>query len=115
MKQTTVTIASVIAGFALSIVALSVLWVGTPWPYQFLLALPIALVAWAARRWGGSGLPVLAGMAPVALLFVQFRDKNDSHLMPVLLVCAWVGASLLGHALRQRSPRRPGEAGPPPP
>ena len=87
------------AGLTLSIVALGVLWVGTPWPYQFLMFLPFLLAAFVTRRSGRSALSMLAGILPVAALFVQFRDKDDSHLMPILLVGTWVLAILLGHGL----------------
>lgn len=98
----------VVAGFILSFTALGLLWIGTPWPYQFLMFVPFLLVACVLRRFGRTSFPMLYGIVPFAALFVQFRDVNDSHLFPVLLVTAWGLAILLGHFLGGRGLRNRG-------
>lgn len=102
---------AVAGGFALSFGGLGVLWIGTAWPYQALMFMPFFVFAFGLSRTGGVGenafLMIAAGAAPIGALFTMFRDKNDSHLMPILMVCAWLAGILEGHflgdALRRRS------------
>lgn len=100
-------VAALLGGFILSFLGLGVLWAGAPWPYQMLMFFPFLLLALAVRRFGGSGLYVLIGAIPVASMLVQFRDKDNSHLMPVLVVIAWGLGTLLGHYFGGRLSRRP--------
>ena len=74
----------------LSLVALLILWIGTPWPYQFLMTIPFIFVAFIIRRSGKTALSMLAGILPIALLFLLFQDADHSRLYPILLVIAWV-------------------------
>jgi hypothetical protein len=90
---------ALLGGFALSFVGLGVLWAGAPWPYQALMFFPFLLLALAIKRFGGRVVHVLIGAIPIALLLVQFRDKEGSHLMPILVVIAWMLGMLLGHRL----------------
>jgi hypothetical protein len=96
------TAAGLSAGFGLSFLAFGLLWSGAPWTYQFLIAVPFTLAGYLIRRSGHTAYPVLAGMLPVGALIVQVRDKNDSHAMPIALVCAWILAVLGGIYLAQR-------------
>ncbi len=100
------TLAGVGAGFVLSFMALGVLWIGTPWPYQFLMFAPFLLIAYVFRRFGSTVYPLCLGAAPLAMLFVQFRDARKSHLLPILLVASWALAIWLGHFLGGRWPAR---------
>lgn len=102
-------VVALLGGFILSFVGLGVLWVGTPWPYQMLMFFPFLLLALGVKRFGGNGVHVLIGAVPVALLLVQFRDKDNSHLMPVLIVVAWGLGIFLGHYFGSRLSRRPEE------
>lgn len=107
-KRVTSSILAVPGGFILSFLGLGVLWAGTPWPYQFLMFFAFLLLALGIRRWGGTALPMLMGAAPIGALLVQFRDKDNSHLMPVLLVASWVAGTWLGHHLGGRRAAAPG-------
>lgn len=95
-----------VAGFALSFISFGVLWIGTPWAAQFLMCIPFFMAAYAITRLQADGRLVLLGAAPIALLVAQFRDKEGSHALPVLLVCAWAISILLGwrFARRQAKP-----------
>jgi hypothetical protein len=55
-----------------------------------------------------NGFPlVLIGAMPTGALISLFRDKDGSHLMPLLMVGAWVaGASLGRYLARMPSERR---------
>jgi hypothetical protein len=99
-------VVALLGGFLLSFAGLGVLWAGTAWPYQMLMFFPFLLLAFAVKHFGGTVIPVLIGALPVASLLVQFRDKDDSHLLPVLVVVAWVLGVLLGHFLGGRRSRR---------
>ena len=110
MKGTLRTIVAVAGGFALSFVGLGVLWIGTPWQYQALMFIPFFLLAFAVTRTGVAAknefLLVMGGAAPIAGLISLFRDKNDSHLMPMLMVTAWAAGVLAGHFLAASLPRK---------
>ena len=97
-------------GFALSFVGLGVLWIGTPWHYQALMFFPFLLLAFAVSRTGPAGdntfMLTIWGAAPIGALITMFRDKDDSHLGPVLIVCAWLAGTLSGHYLAARLRRR---------
>ncbi len=102
LKQPASTTPGVEAGFNLSLVALLILWIGTPWPYQFLMTIPFIIVAFIIRRSGKTALSMLAGILPIALLFLLFQDADHSRLYPILLVIAWVLSIVLGHYLGGR-------------
>ncbi len=103
LRQGILSVVGPVSGIALSCIALGVLWIGTPWPAQFLMCIPFFIAAYAITRLKADGRFVLLGAAPVALLVVQFRDKEGSHAAPVLLVCAWAASILLGwHFARRR-------------
>jgi len=104
--------AAVIGGFALSFVGLGVLWIGVSWTYQLLMFIPFLLLAFVIARTGdaGDGLfaLVIVGAAPIGWLITKFRDRNDSHLTSILVVCAWLAGAVAGAALGDR--RRPDHA-----
>ncbi|MGE5640739.1 MAG: lysophosphatidic acid receptor, partial [Clostridia bacterium] len=104
-------IVAVAGGFGLSFVAFGLLWIGTPWHFQALMFVPFLLLAFAVTRTGpGDKVFALciAGALPLGLLLTLFRDKEGSHLMPILVVLAWLAGILAGHfAARAIRPRVP--------
>lgn len=98
---------AVAAGVGLSFLGFGVLWAGAPWRYQALMFFPFLLATFAVTRTGASGdktwLLVIYGAAPLAALLTLFRDRDDSHLMPILMVCSWAGGALAGHVLGARA------------
>jgi hypothetical protein len=102
-------------GFILSFIGLGVLWIGTPWHYQALMFFPFLLLSFSVTRIRNARdnvfLLVLYGAMPIGALMVMFRDKNNSHLMPILMVCTWVAGILLGHYLAGKSSRKETQAG----
>lgn len=98
-------------GFGLSFLGLGLLWIGTPWPLQALMFVPFFLLAFGVTRTGKDDrmfMLSLWGALPLGLIITLFRDKNDSHLMSILTVLAWLAGILAGHfaarAIRSRVP-----------
>ena len=114
MKAVIRALAAVVGGFGLSFVGLGVLWAGAGWMYQLLMFIPFLLLAFVITRTGDAGdrvfSLVLLGAAPIGWLLTRFRDKNDSHLMSILIVAGWVAGTLAGHALASMRGRRTSEA-----
>ncbi len=98
--------AGVCAGLGLSFLALGLLWIGTPWHVQFLMTAPFVLAGYVTKHFGGSTIPVLAGLFPLGAVVVQFREKNESHAISIALVSAWVVATVGGAFLAQRAKYR---------
>lgn len=94
-------------GFILSFLGIGALWVGLSWQYQMLMFFPFLMLAFGIKRFGGNVVHILIGALPVASILVQFRDKQNSHLMPILIVITWLLGMLLGHYLGGRLFRRP--------
>jgi hypothetical protein len=96
-----------IAGsFAVSFLGLGLLWIGLPFPVQAVISLVFLLLAYGLGRFLkniGTTLTTFAGAAPIGLLITQFRDQNDSHLKPVLLVLGWALGMFLGAWLGTKS------------
>ena len=68
-------------------------------------------MAFVIARFGTGALFTLVGAAPIGMLLLQFRDKNDSHLMPILVVAVWVTAILAGSYFGARLKKQlPGSA-----
>lgn len=103
IAQTGWNVGGLVAGFGLSFLAFGLLWIGVPWKYQLLMFFPFLVLAFVIRRFGTSSYTMLLGMLPIAAILVQFRDKDDSHVMPIALVCAWAVAILLGNYLAVRA------------
>ncbi|MGB4115390.1 MAG: hypothetical protein WBK51_02450 [Polaromonas sp.] len=101
---------SLAGGFILSFAGLGVLWVGTPWPYQFLMAVPFFALSFVVTRLGSVGNQffwlVICGATPIGLLITKFRDSNDSHLLPILTVSGWLAGVLCGYFLCQQFRRK---------
>lgn len=95
----------VVGGFAFSFAGVGLLWIGVPWTSQALMFLPFLLLAFALAKAGGPAIPlsIVYGALPLAMLMMMFRDRNDSHLMPVLIVAAWLAGILGGRALAARA------------
>lgn len=114
MKESLRTLLAVAGGFGLSFLGLGTLWVGAAWHYQALMFLPFCLLAFAITRTGNppdkAFMGVIYGAAPLGLLITQFRDSQDSHLMPILMASAWLAGILAGHHLAAKLPRRRGDA-----
>jgi hypothetical protein len=108
IKQLPLIILALAGGLILSFIGLGVLWAGASWPYQFGMFIPFLVLAFIlARRSLTAAFSVLAGAAPIAIILVQFRDNDDSHLMPILVVACWVVGTLLGHYLGRRYKAKP--------
>lgn len=95
----------VVGGFAFSFAGVGLLWIGLPWAYQALMFLPFLLLAFALAKAGGASIPIsiVYGALPLAMVMLMFRDRNDSHLMPVLVVACWLAGILGGRALAARA------------
>lgn len=101
-------------GFGLSVIALGLLWVGTPWPLQALMGLAFAAAAWGLSRGAasrdpgqalGPALALLCGAAPIGLVLVQFRTPDGSHGSSIAVVLAWVAGTAAGAWLPVRTRR----------
>lgn len=89
--------AAIAGGFVLSFLGLGVLWAGAQWSYQLLMFIPFLVLAFAISRAGGNALWTAVGALPMAMLLVQFRDADDSHLMPILVCTTWCLGIVSGH------------------
>lgn len=94
-------------GFALSFAAFGVLWIGTPWPRQALMSLPFLVLSYFVSKGedpgDGNFLLVLCGALPLGSIIVRFRDKNDSHLMPIMIAASWLAGILIGRLLVRKA------------
>ncbi|MBY0498501.1 MAG: lysophosphatidic acid receptor [Nitrosomonas sp.] len=91
---------ALVSGFLLSFIGFGLLWSGISWPIQLIMALPFLLLSYAVYRWSKGALGICAfiavGAAPLGVLISRFRDTNDSHLMPALVVLSWILGVLAG-------------------
>ncbi|QOJ23371.1 MAG: lysophosphatidic acid receptor [Gammaproteobacteria bacterium] len=87
-------------GFLLSFLGFGLLWSGISWPIQLIMILPFFLLSYGLFRWSNNAILscafVFIGAAPLGLLITRFRDTNDSHLLPILIVCGWALGVLVG-------------------
>jgi hypothetical protein len=108
MREAWLALVAVAAGFALSFLAMGLFWIAMAWPVQALVVLPFGATAWALARWSGnprrSALLLLVGATPLGLLFTLFRDRDGSHLLPVLMVVLWGLGTLAGASLAAGRP-----------
>ncbi len=97
------------AGFGLSFLALGLLWIGVPTPWQFLMFLPFLIAAFVTRRLRAPWYGMFLGMLPIGALLVQFRDNEGSHASSIALVLSWVVAVAIGNylAMRTKADSRP--------
>ena len=70
------------------------------------LAAGFGLSGYALRRKGEAGdracFQAMLGAAPVGAVMLPFRDGNDSHLMPALVVAWWAAGLAAGTWLAAR-------------
>ena len=90
----------IVFGFALSFLGYGLMWIGLNPALQGLNAFLFLALAYgvgrATRSYPATCLAVAAGAFPVAALLTQFRDKNDSHLVGILLAGSWIMGIALG-------------------
>ena len=106
-KKILVFLLALAGGFLLSFVGFGVLWSGIPWHYQLIMFFPFLLLSFAISRWNkgtvGGCIFILCGAAPLGILITQFKDSNDSHLMPILIVLGWLIGITSGYFLAKIS------------
>lgn len=107
MKTNALVLLSVIGGFALSFLGLGLLWIGIPFPVQFAHAALFFLLTYTISKTiknpNSVSVAVIAGATPIASLFVRFRNNEDSHLFPILIVLSWLLGTLLGAVLSKKT------------
>jgi len=106
-KKAGIVLLALVGGFLLSFLGFGLLWSGIPWHFQLLMFFPFLLLAWAISRWNDGTvdgcISILLGAAPLGILITRFRDNNDSHLMPVLMVVSWLIGVAAGYFLAKIS------------
>ena len=106
-KKILVILLALSGGFLLSFIGFGVLWSGIPWHYQLIMFFPFLLLSFAVSRWNKGTVDgcifILCGAAPLGALITQFRDSNDSHLMPILIVLGWLIGITSGYFLAKIS------------
>lgn len=107
-KKVLTVLLALIGGFLLSFIGFGVLWSGILWHYQLMMFLPFLLLSFVLTRWSKGRLDscilIICGAAPLGALMTQFRDSNDSHLMPILVVVSWLIGIISGYFLVKISP-----------
>lgn len=97
------TLLAVVAGFLLSFLGFGLLWIGLNPYIQECFSLAFFLLSFSLARFVKDAdfapYAPLIGIAPLGSLILQFRDKNDSHLVPILLVAGWVIGIIAGARL----------------
>lgn len=110
-----VVVLAVVLAFVLSVLGFGLLALAMSWTVQLAMLVPFALAAYGLGRRTRAARQVawsmLGGAAPLGLLFVQFRNAEGSHLMPVLVVLAWAAGTVLGAWLAARREGCEGQAG----
>ena len=106
-KDLAILFSALIGGFLLSFMGFGLLWSGMLWHIQLIMVLPFALLSYVVTRWSkgkiGLCIFIFVGAAPLGILITQFRDNNDSHLMPILIVMGWLLGVILGYFLAKGS------------
>lgn len=107
-EKVLVIVMALAGGFLLSFIGFGVLLSGVPWHYQLIMFLPFLLLSFALTHRGKGALDscffILCGAAPLGILITQFRDHNDSHLLPILMVSSWLVGIISGYFLAKISP-----------
>lgn len=92
--------AALLGGLALSLLGMGLLWAGAGWGWQLLVGLPFLGLGYGVARAGGRdeavSLLVIVGAAPLGMMVMMFRDRDDSHLLPVLTVLSWLAGAVAG-------------------
>lgn len=98
-------------GFLLSFLGFGLLWSGISWHMQLIMTLPFFLLSYGLYRWSNNAtlscVFILVGAAPLGLLITRFRDTNDSHLLPILIVSSWVIGIFAGFYFGKLSQKPP--------
>ncbi len=106
-KKVGIILSALVGGFLLSFIGFGLLWSGISWYFQMLMLFPFLLLTWIVSRWNqgmiDSCICILCGAAPLGTLITQFRDTNDSHLMPILIVLCWLIGIASGYFLAKVS------------
>lgn len=106
-KKAGIILLALIGGFLLSFLGFGLLWSGIAWHFQLLMCFPFLLLAWVISHWNRAAVEscasIVLGAAPLGILITQFRDNNDSHLMPVLIVVSWLIGIAAGYFLTKIS------------
>lgn len=99
-KEILITLIALVGGFLLSFLGFGLLWSGISWHIQLIMVLPFFLLSYGLYRWSHNAIIscifILIGAAPLGLLITRFRDTNDSHLLPILIVSDWIIGILAG-------------------
>jgi len=99
-KEMLIILLALVGGFLLSFLGFGLLWSGISWPMQLIMTLPFFLLSYGLYRWSGNAtlscVFITIGAAPLGLLITRFRDTNDSHLLPILIVSGWIIGILAG-------------------
>jgi hypothetical protein len=110
-KEVLIILLALAGGFLLSFLGFGLLWSGISWPMQLIMIVPFFLLSYGLCRWSSNAnlscIFIFIGAAPLGLLITRFRDTNDSHLMPILIVSGWMIGILAGFyiaRLVQKSP-----------
>lgn len=110
-KEMLTILSALVGGFLLSFLGFGLLWSGIPWHIQLIMILPFFLLSYVLYRWSNnvtmSCIFIFIGAAPLGLLITRFRDTNDSHLLPVLVVSGWIFGILAGFYFRKLTQKSP--------
>jgi hypothetical protein len=108
-KNTLLPLLGAALGFGFSFLGVGLLWIAVPLYAQAglggLFALAGYILARSAKNFSTAAASLAVGASPLALLLVQFRDKENSHLVPILLVAGWYAGLAIGAGLGFKSSR----------
>ena len=83
------------AGFGLSFLSLGILWTGVNQWIQTVVTIGFFGVSYfIAGKSKNAVSTLLLGAVPVGGMLLLFRDKNDSHLLSIMIVSSWFVAAL---------------------
>ena len=113
-KELLIILLALVGGFLLSFLGFGLLWSGITWHMQLIMVLPFFLLSYGLYRWSNNAtiscIFIIIGAAPLGLLITRFRDTNDSHLLPILIVTGWLIGIFAGYywgKLSQKSSENP--------
>ncbi len=110
-KETLIILLALAGGFLLSFLGFGLLWSGISWSMQLIMIVPFFLLSYGLYRWSSNATLscffIFIGTAPLGLLITRFRDTNDSHLMPILIVSGWMIGILAGFYFGKLSQKPP--------
>ncbi|MBS0424222.1 MAG: lysophosphatidic acid receptor [Proteobacteria bacterium] len=110
-KEMLIILLALAGGFLLSFLGFGLLWSGISWSMQLIMIVPFFLLSYGLYRWSSNAtlscVFIFIGAAPLGLLITRFRDTNDSHLMPILIVSGWMIGILAGSHFRKLTQKPP--------